>query len=92
MPPLGWIKVNVDGAFKRHLGKVACDGIFRMSICFFKGSFAVLLGIQPSLYAWIIGLIHVVKLARLNKWFPLWIETNSSILISKVRQMSNDVP
>lgn len=92
LPPPSWIKVNTDGSARGNPGEAACGGIFRMSRGFVKGLFALPLGIQTSLFAEIMGFITAVEIASKKGWFPLWIETDSLVLVQKVRTQSFDVP
>lgn len=50
------------------------------------------LGIQTSMYSEIMGFIFAVELSKLKGWFSLWIESNSTLLVAKVKSLSTDVP
>lgn len=87
-----WTKVSFDGVSLGHPGVALCGGIFRMCMGFPKGCFALSRGIQTSMFAELMGFIVVVKLADTKNWFPLWIETESTTMVSKGMSNSNDVP
>lgn len=91
-PQPGWTKVNCDGAAFGQPGMASSGGVFRMYRGFSRGSFALPLGVQTSIFAELMGLIVAVELADIEGWFPLWIETDSTYVVSKVLSNSQDVP
>lgn len=92
MPNPGWTKVNVDGAALGQPGESACGWIFRIYRGFPKGSFAMPLGVQNSIFARIKGFIIAVEIVENKGWFPLWIGTDSFVLVSKVTSNIMNVP
>lgn len=49
------------------------------------GSFALPTSMGMTFEAKATTLIHVVSIAKKRKWFPIWVETNSIVLLQKVR-------
>lgn len=91
-PPPTWHKVNFDGAAQGQPGIAACGGIVRNYRGFVRGTFAAPLGIQTSMFAEIMGFLWAVKICRQKGWFPLWIESDSMVVVTKVQNKSMEVP
>lgn len=85
-------KLNTDGWTRGQPGTPAYEGVFCMSRGFIKGSFSMPLGVQIALFVELIGLIRDVELAIIKDWFLLWIDTDSLVLVSKVKSHLLDVP
>ncbi|XP_068316385.1 uncharacterized protein [Pyrus communis] len=77
-PHFSWVKVNTDGLAKGNSGHAACGGVFRDSAGYFLGGFSVSLGYHTSFYAE----LHAVELAHAQGWQNLWLESDSSSVIS----------
>ena len=91
-PPQNWIKVNIDGAAKGAPGHSDCGGIFRNCRGFSKGCFAKYLGIKFAFEAELLGFIMAIEIAKKFNWSPLWIETDSSYVVSIFLTGSLKVP
>lgn len=91
-PPLLWYKVNTDGVSLGQPGYAACGGIFRMWSGFSTGSYIMPLLVQIAIFAEIMGFILSVELAHVKGWFPLWLETNSTVLVDNVKARIENVP
>ncbi|XP_050113925.1 uncharacterized protein LOC126592246 [Malus sylvestris] len=82
-PPLfSWVKVNTDGLAKGNPGPAACGGVFRDSAGYFLGGFSLSLGHRTSFYAELHAVILAVELAHVRGWKNLWLESDSSSVIS----------
>ncbi|KAL5715177.1 hypothetical protein ACHQM5_017038 [Ranunculus cassubicifolius] len=91
-PPVGWHKANVDGAAHGQPGLAACGGIFRTHRGYIHGCYAMPLGVQNSMYAELMGVIRAIEIAVVMNWFPLWIESDSEVLVQKLKKRSMEVP
>lgn len=89
MPQPGWTKVNIDGTARGQPGHSGCWGISRIYVGFSEGCFVVPLG---AIFAEIMGFIVAVELAEQKGWFLLWIESDSTTLVSKVISKTLDSP
>lgn len=81
-PPSSWVKVNTDGLAKGNPGPAACGGVFRDSAGYFLGGFSLSLGHRTSFYAELHAVILAVELAHARGWQNLWLESDSSSVIS----------
>ncbi|TQD76419.1 hypothetical protein C1H46_038047 [Malus baccata] len=81
-PPFSWVKVNTDGLAKGNPGPAACGGVFRDSAGYFLGGFSLCLGHRTSFYAELHAVILAVELAHARGWQNLWLESDSSSVIS----------
>ncbi|CAN6546588.1 unnamed protein product [Malus baccata var. baccata] len=81
-PPSSWVKVNTDGLAKGNPGPAACGGVFRDSAGYFLGGFSLCLGHRTSFYAELHAVILAVELAHARGWQNLWLESDSSSVIS----------
>lgn len=91
-PPIGWHKANFDGAARGSPGISTCGGIFRNHRGFVRGCFAIPLGVQSALFAEMCAFMTVVEIAAQKQWFPIWLESDSSILVEKVKKKDPEVP
>ena len=81
-PPFSWVKVNTDGLAKGNPGPAACGGVFRDSAGYFLGGFSLSLGHRTSFYAELHAVILAIELAHARGWQNLWLESDSSSVIS----------
>ncbi|KAK3200069.1 hypothetical protein Dsin_023484 [Dipteronia sinensis] len=91
-PPLGWIKVNKDGACLGSPGPSSCCGVFRNHRGFVKGCFASPLGIMHAFEAELSVVIKAIEYAFGFGWHNLWIECDSSYMVSLLSCRSPNVP
>lgn len=49
------------------------------------GSFVMPVGIETAFIVKAIALIGAIEIACKRKWFPLWVDTDSQVLLQKVR-------
>ncbi|POO02039.1 Ribonuclease H, partial [Trema orientale] len=92
LPPAGWLKVNTDGSAFGSPGLAGCGGIFRTSRGFFKGAFAIPLGKTFAFEAELAGAIHAILYAYEFGWTNLWLECDSTYLVTLLRERSPSVP
>jgi ribonuclease HI len=88
---LGWYKCNIDGASNGNPGIASCGGIFRNHDANFIYAFAEPLGINASYVAELCGAMRAIEIAYQNNWSQIWIETDSSLVVSTFNQPSNPV-
>lgn len=81
-PHFSWVKVNNDGLAKGNPGPAACGGVFRDSAGYFLGGFSLSLGHRTSFYAELHAVILAVELTHARGWQNLWLESDSSSVIS----------
>ncbi|PON43417.1 Ribonuclease H, partial [Parasponia andersonii] len=89
---VGWLKVNTDGAAFGCPALAGCGGIFRTSRGFFKGAFAMPLGKGYAFEAELAGAIHAISYAWAFGWKHLWLESDSSYLVTLLRARSPSIP
>ncbi|KAK9288313.1 hypothetical protein L1049_016764 [Liquidambar formosana] len=92
-PPIAdWIKVNTDGLSKGNPGIAASGGVFRNYRGFMKGFFGLCLGIQTAFFAELKSVILAVSFAWEKGWHSLWIESDSSAVISSLQNYTFKPP
>jgi ribonuclease HI len=92
-PPLiGWIKCNIDGAAVGCPGSASCGGVFRNHSADFILGFAEPLGLSTSYFAELCGAMRAIEIAFQNNWHNIWIETDSSLVVSAFQCPNRDVP
>ena len=91
LPPPGWLKVNTDGSAFGSPGLAGCGGIFRTPRGFFKGAFAIPLGKSFAYEAELVGAIHAISYAFDFGWTNLWLECDSSYVVTLLRTRSSSV-
>jgi hypothetical protein len=80
-PPLkNWTKCNIDGACNQ--GKASCSGIFRNHNAEFLFCFAEPLGNISPFLAELCGAMRAIEIAYQLNWKNLWLETDSSLVVS----------
>ena len=84
--------MNTDGSAFGSPGLAGCGGIFRTSRGFFKGAFAIPLGKAFAFEAELAGAIHAISYAHDFGWTNLWLECDSSYLVTLLRTRSSSVP
>ncbi|MCH80548.1 ribonuclease H protein [Trifolium medium] len=89
-PPLNWIKCNVDGASNLS-GLAACGGVFRDHNGDFSFAYAEPLGRESAYFAELCGAIMAIEFAFAKGWFNLWLESDSSLVISAFKNPTRPV-
>jgi hypothetical protein len=90
-PPLqNWFKCNVDGACVQ--GSASCGGVFRNNEADFLFGFAEPLGNLSPFQAELCGAMKAIELASQFNWKNIWIETDSTLVVSVFTTRSNCVP
>lgn len=74
-PPLGWTKVNTDGACKANPGMAATGGVMRDNHSKFIAAYASFLGPQTSVIAEAKAILMGTCFAKSLNITHLWIET-----------------
>ncbi|GAU35013.1 hypothetical protein TSUD_103360 [Trifolium subterraneum] len=91
-PPLiNWTKCNIDGAACGNPGFSSCGGIFRNFTADFVYGFAEPLGFVSPHYAELCGAMRAIEIAYQNNWNNLWLETDSSLVVSAFQNPANPV-
>ena len=91
-PPPGWMKVNTDGCSRGQPGPSSCGGIFRNCRGFVHGCFALSLGSGFAYQAEWVGVMTAIAIAHSKGWKSLWIESDSTYVVSLIRSRSIAVP
>jgi ribonuclease HI len=84
-PPTSWIKCNIDGASKGNPGSLGCGGIVRNNRAKGFCCFAEPLGNVSSFTAELCAFMRAMIIARQHRWNNIWIETDSSLLLSATK-------
>ncbi|CAJ2652437.1 unnamed protein product [Trifolium pratense] len=90
-PLLNWIKCNIDGASCGNLGNASCGGIFRNHEADFIYGFAEPLGVASSVFAELCGAMRAIEIAYQKNWRSLWLESDSTIVVSTFNNPSKPV-
>ncbi|GAU16217.1 hypothetical protein TSUD_298490 [Trifolium subterraneum] len=91
-PPLiNWTKCNIDGAACGNPGFASCGGIFWNFTADFVYGFAEPLGFVSPHYAELCGAMRAIEIAYQNNWNNLWLETDSSLVVSAFQNPANPV-
>lgn len=88
-PPLGWVKLNFDGATKSNPGLVGCGGVIRGSNGTFISEGALPLGSQTNHIIKAIGAFQILLIAKQKKKSKVWIEGTPIILFNVLKEKSN---
>ncbi|WCJ34681.1 hypothetical protein M5689_015975 [Euphorbia peplus] len=91
-PTVGWMKANTDGALSGSPSLGGAGGIFRNYRGFPNGCFAFPVGEQFAHIAELRAAIMAIYIARDKGWNNLWLECDSSYVVSLFRARSWDVP
>lgn len=81
-PPFSFFltKATIDGVSRGNPSSTGCGHFSRNSKGFSKDCFSMLVGIETTFVTEDLAFIKTIELAELEKWFPLWVETDSMIL------------
>ena len=79
-PPPLWVKANIDGSFMDHV-QAGSGGVFRDSSVAFLGAFSKKVTANCVIITEILAFIEAVTIALNKGWNPLWIETDSSLVV-----------
>lgn len=91
-PPPFWTKAYVDGTTRGNPGKAGLGAIFSFLRWFVKGSFAMPVGIENAFVKEALAFIQAIEIAHMKHWFPIWVQTDSVVLLSKVKNRDMNVP
>jgi ribonuclease HI len=91
-PIVNWLKCNIDGAAVGNPGSASCGGVFRNHSADFIFGFAEPLGISTSFFAELCGAMRAVKFAFHNNWHNIWIESDSTLVVSSFKNPDRAVP
>ncbi|GAU45776.1 hypothetical protein TSUD_24400 [Trifolium subterraneum] len=90
-PLLNWIKVNIDGASCGNPGNASCGGVFRNNNADFMFAFVDPLGVETSYFAELCGVMKAIEIAFDKNWLNLWVETDSSLVVTAFNNPSKPV-
>ncbi|GAU35138.1 hypothetical protein TSUD_394640 [Trifolium subterraneum] len=90
-PLLHWLKCNIDGAACENSITASCGGIFRNSSADFVYGFAEPLGVTSAYFAELSGAIRAIEIAYQHNWSNLWLESDSSMVVSAFKNPSKPV-
>ncbi|KAK0605740.1 hypothetical protein LWI29_030217 [Acer saccharum] len=88
-PPLGWVKLNIDGSFNRDLGSISAGGVIRDDRKLWLTGFAVNKGLGSVLEAELWGIFEGLKLAWYAGFRKVLVESDSQ---SAVSILTNAIP
>jgi ribonuclease HI len=92
-PPLfDWLKCNIDGAVVGCPGSASCGGVFRNHSSDFVLGFAEPLGLATSYFAELCGAMRAIEIAFQNDWHNIWIESDSTLVVSAFQSPHREVP
>ena len=86
-PPLGWIKVNTDGAAFGCPSLTGYGGIFCNCKGFVHRCFAIPIGLAFAFEVELVATIQAISFAWDRNWKKLWLETDSMYLASVSEQI-----
>ncbi|XP_057803087.1 uncharacterized protein LOC131018376 [Salvia miltiorrhiza] len=91
-PDIGWIKVNTDGSASGSPGLIAGGGVFRDHAATVQGCFHTKGGSGFAFEAELLAAITAIAIAYNRGWHKLWLEADSSYVVSLLQQRSMEVP
>ncbi|KAK3195732.1 hypothetical protein Dsin_027042 [Dipteronia sinensis] len=91
-PLLVCFKVNTDGATFGSPGLVGYALVFRTCKGFFKGCFAISLGVCFAFEAKLAAVVHAIDYAWTFGCRRLWLESDSAFVVAVFRSRSRKVP
>ncbi|GAU31405.1 hypothetical protein TSUD_370540 [Trifolium subterraneum] len=91
-PVLNWLKCNIDGASIGNPGLASCAGVFRDASADFVLGFAEPLGVATSFFAELCGAMRAIEIAYHNHWQNIWVETDSTLVITAFQKQNHIVP
>jgi ribonuclease HI len=91
-PIVNWWKCNIDGTAVGNPGSASCGGVFRNHSADFIFGFAEPLGLTTSFFAELCGAMRAVEIAFHNNWHNLWIESDSTLVVSSFKNPDRVVP
>ncbi|XP_011625762.1 uncharacterized protein LOC105421137 [Amborella trichopoda] len=80
-PPLGFFKLNIDGASRQNLGSAGCGGIIWNDAGGFIAAFAISLGINSNNTTEFYALERGISLAMELNCVSIVIESDSKLLV-----------
>lgn len=82
-PPLyPWLKLNTDGLAKGNPGPAACGGVFRDCFGNFIAGYCQGLSHQTAFFSELMAVIIGVELAYQLGWHQIWLESDSTSVLS----------
>ncbi|XP_057775188.1 uncharacterized protein LOC130994172 [Salvia miltiorrhiza] len=91
-PPAPWMKVNTDGSALGAPGNISYGGVFRDHWGWVRGCFHYKCGMGYAFEAELLAVIMAVRIARTRNWTNLWIESDSTYVVSLLRDKAKSVP
>ncbi|XP_057774769.1 uncharacterized protein LOC130993749 [Salvia miltiorrhiza] len=91
-PAYSWIKANTDGSAVGAPGRICAGGVFRDWRGFVRGCFHVEGGTGFAFEAELLGIITAIDFAHQCGWFKIWIEADSTYVVSILSTKSDRVP
>ena len=91
-PSPGQLKVNTDGAAFGCPVHVGCDGVCRTCKGFIKGCFVIPLGVCFAFEGELVVVVHAIEYVQSVCWRRLWLESDSTYMVSLLRSCSGRAP
>ncbi|KAL8463631.1 hypothetical protein ACS0TY_034328 [Phlomoides rotata] len=92
LPPLQFIKVNIDGGANGAPGRLSGGGVFRDYFGVFRGCFAVDHGTGFAFKAELATAFSAIEIAYEKGWLNLWLESDSTYVVNVLRNRQSIVP
>ncbi|XP_057786559.1 uncharacterized protein LOC131004004 [Salvia miltiorrhiza] len=92
-PPVApWIKVNTDGSAMEAPGNIAAGRVFHDNWNVVRGCFHFKGGSGYAFEAELLAIISAIQIANRCGWHKLWIEADSTYVVSLLNSRSSAVP
>ncbi|KAL8537631.1 hypothetical protein ACS0TY_012667 [Phlomoides rotata] len=91
-PPIGVMKINVDGSAAGSPGQLTGGGIFRDHYGVFRGCFTATHGCGFAFEAELATALLAIELAHDKGWNNLWLESDSTYVVHLLKSDLPEVP
>ncbi|XP_057775017.1 uncharacterized protein LOC130993994 [Salvia miltiorrhiza] len=88
-PSTAWMKVNTDGSALGAPGAIGVGGIFRDNWGWVRGCFHYKQGTGYAFEAELMAVIIAIRIAHARGWLRLWMEADSTYVVSLLQERSN---
>ncbi|KAL8492867.1 hypothetical protein ACS0TY_024169 [Phlomoides rotata] len=92
LPPIGVLKINIDGSAAGSLRQLIGGGIFRDHFGMFRGCFAVSHGCGYTFEAELATAFFAIELAYDKGWSNIWLESDSTYVVHILKSSSPEIP
>ncbi|KAL8477241.1 hypothetical protein ACS0TY_029509 [Phlomoides rotata] len=92
LPPVGVLKINIDGSVVGSPGHLTGGGIFRDHFGMLRGCFAVSHGCSYAFEAELATAFCAIELAYDKGWSNIWLESDSTYVVHILKSSSPEIP